>query len=542
MQKKRSPKNRLPALLISSLILFANFLYAAEKTYKAGLIAEYKDGKQSVRETVILAELGLSDNESPHPAVAAVFSVNYSGLLKVESAGEYEFFTKADLYINDKAVKGKLKLKGGYHTVKIVYKHKGGPVKLGLSWSSNHFTREPIPPSSYWHKPSSAADIKVIKGKNPSPPLRIRLAFKNQKCSDCHETQFLATLHHKFNTENLSSLIRHAGAKKWYGKETGPVITDNQELKQLVADLKKLPYPQRKRPKVVVDHNKTIKMVGTKGGFACIACHDLKHHRSDAESKGPNLSLMTERVSYDWFYRWMENPGRLKPGVAMPAFFASQGHEERQINIDRLWEYMRQGDKMTVPAELKVDPKQFILTVKTKPIVQRVYLRLPDGRELVRAICVGLPNGMSYCFDAESCQLVYAWTGGYLDMTDHWKSKSLHPVKIIGQSFYLPGKNEGLKISDKQPSFKGYELIKGTPKFEFSLGETAVSLFIDSPAAGQLRQSYSIASRKENIEITGPDKKSSIKMSSSIGSWKDNRIIINDSADLKLNLTLKKKD
>jgi hypothetical protein len=212
-------------------------------------------------------------------------------------------------------------------------------------------------------------------------------------------------------------------------------------------------------------------MSGTQQGLACIACHDIKHHKTEAESKGPNLALMTERVTYDWFVRWMENPQRHKPGVPMPAFFAGQEPAVRQQNIDALWDYLAQGEKMELPEELHVDPNQFVLKPSTHPIHTRTYIRLPDGRELLRAICVGLPNGISYCFDAETCQLAYVWTGGFLDMAPHWQNQSGMPTPPLGAPFHLAAKDEGILIDGKAPAFLGYEIVDGIPRFEFAVGD-----------------------------------------------------------------------
>jgi hypothetical protein len=279
-------------------------------------------------------------------------------------------------------------------------------------------------------------------------------------------------------------------------------------------------------------------MSGTRQGLACIACHDIKHHKTEAESKGPNLSLMAERVTYDWFVRWMENPQRHKPGVPMPAFFAGQPPEERRKNIDALWDYLAKGRKMELPEELHVDPNQFVLKPTTRPLHTRTYLVLPDGHELLRAICVGLPNGVSYCFDAATCQLAYVWTGGFLDMAPHWQNQSGMPTPPIGEAFHLPTSGDGLRIDGENPVFQGYEIIDGIPRFEFDAGETRMTLLVNAPAADQVTLTYSIVShQKRRVTFTNS---SALHATSTLGTWTDQRLTIESNGNTEFTITLKK--
>lgn len=137
-------------------------------------------------------------------------------------------------------------------------------------------------------------------------------------------------------------------------------------------------------------------------------------------------------------------------------------------------------------------------------MVHRVYFRLPDGRELLRAICVGLPNGMSYCFDADTCRLAYVWCGGYLDMEPHWKAQSLRPIPAVGQAWFLPAETEGLTIGAHAPAFRGYEMVNGIPRFEFAFGETVVRLSIDAPSNREIRQTFHIPARADAVVFVGP--------------------------------------
>ncbi|WP_193211902.1 c-type cytochrome [Luteolibacter marinus] len=100
------------------------------------------------------------------------------------------------------------------------------------------------------------------------------------------------------------------------------------------------------------------------------------------------------------------------------------------------------------------------------------------------AIAVNFGPALSYVFDTTECRLLYAWQGGFLDMTPYWgepdkgsrisfdyiprlsgtlfwQASGKHPVEIGGKS-----------ITDLGPRvFTGYHLEKGVPVFEYRVGE-----------------------------------------------------------------------
>jgi len=102
------------------------------------------------------------------------------------------------------------------------------------------------------------------------------------------------------------------------------------------------------------------KMVGTDGGFSCIACHAVKQFGAQQvfESAGINFGQVGVRLRKPFFQRWLMNPLRVDPGTKMPVYFAGgqsplfdfyEGDAKKQI--DAFWEYIRQGDKMPLPEE-----------------------------------------------------------------------------------------------------------------------------------------------------------------------------------------------
>lgn len=104
----------------------------------------------------------------------------------------------------------------------------------------------------------------------------------------------------------------------------------------------------------------------------------------------------------------------------------------------------------------------------TVPYFYRIFM--PDAGPA--AIAVSLPNQLSYCWDAGSCRLRYAWQGGFLDPKNYFNKKAEKHAKIIGTIFYRDKTTYPLKFSvDNDPvvDFKGYKLIDRYPEFHYTI-------------------------------------------------------------------------
>ena len=75
------------------------------------------------------------------------------------------------------------------------------------------------------------------------------------------------------------------------------------------------------------------------------------------ESEGLNFGLTGSRLLKPYFFRWMRAPLAVDPQTKMPGYFEDgksaltdyyEGDGEKQINA--LYEYIRQGEKMAEPA------------------------------------------------------------------------------------------------------------------------------------------------------------------------------------------------
>lgn len=104
----------------------------------------------------------------------------------------------------------------------------------------------------------------------------------------------------------------------------------------------------------------------------------------------------------------------------------------------------------------------------TAPYLYRIFM--PGAGPA--AIAVSLPNQLSYCWDAGSCRLRYAWQGEFLDPKNYFDKKAEKYAKIMGTVFYRDKTTYPLKFSaDKNPvvRFKGYRLIDRYPEFHYTI-------------------------------------------------------------------------
>ena len=108
------------------------------------------------------------------------------------------------------------------------------------------------------------------------------------------------------------------------------------------------------------------------------------------------------------------------------------------------------------------------------PYLYRVFI---EGSSLA-SIAVHLPHQLSYCWDAELCQLQFAWEGDFLDNTDLWHGHKNAYAKVLGEIFYREKIEFPLRIGSREtipePEFLRYRLIDGYPEFHYLLSGVEV--------------------------------------------------------------------
>ena len=217
-------------------------------------------------------------------------------------------------------------------------------------------------------------------------------------------------------------------------------------------------------------------------GMGCVGCHGFQGHDPLGED-GPDLTHAGRRLRSDWFLRWMRDPARIVSGTSMPNYFTSTAPAETEQTIGALWAAFSHGEGMPLPEGLSGGPvepdRESLLVPKDDPIVVRWYM--PEATPA--AIAVGLPGGVSYCFDAGESRLRYAWLGGFLDTTGTLTEKRdpatqrTRTPDLIGDIFYRTVESPlrvGSLESLPATRFRGYRLVEGHPEFHYEIGGVEV--------------------------------------------------------------------
>jgi cytochrome c len=197
-----------------------------------------------------------------------------------------------------------------------------------------------------------------------------------------------------------------------------------------------------------------------KSAFGCVSCHDLAGIASSG-TRGPDLASMDQRVRYDWYRNWLEQPQRLSPGTRMPSVFTNGKSLVETVlggsgdaQAEAIWAYLSLGPGLPLPEGLEPaggKGNDFLLSAKDRPVLLRTFM--PDAGS--RAIAVGFPGGVSVAFDAATCRLAYAWSGGFLDAAPVWDGRGGNPARVLGPQFWKgpAGCPVGISASQESPDF-----------------------------------------------------------------------------------------
>jgi azurin len=154
-----------------------------------------------------------------------------------------------------------------------------------------------------------------------------------------------------------------------------------------------------------------------------------------------------------------------------------------------------------------------------RPLMYRIFM--PDASP--SAIAVALPHGVSYCWDAGSCHMRYAWIGGFVDPMPVWKGNGNGVAKIIGTKFWTGTKKFPFykkNSFDAKPQFQGYRKIDGHPEFHYIIQDIDVYERITALPTGMgLTRHYRI-----------PDIKYALNMTIGIGNTKVSKGLIHEGA------------
>ena len=208
-----------------------------------------------------------------------------------------------------------------------------------------------------------------------------------------------------------------------------------------------------------------------------------------------------------------------------------------------------------IPASRRGDKKGAQHTSHAHDAAQPLHPYEPKPPYLYRAymqdsspasIAVNLPGDLSYCWDTETCELRYAWEGGFVDNSGLWKGKPNSEAKVLGTIFYRSGVRSPLRIGKAEtlPSveYKGYRLIDRYPEFHFTVNGVDVYEIIRPTASGDgFIRSFSIPEGSSPLWFY-VDARDGMKYESSSGEWRNNRLTIPAADTKKITIVMTKKD
>jgi azurin len=130
------------------------------------------------------------------------------------------------------------------------------------------------------------------------------------------------------------------------------------------------------------------------------------------------------------------------------------------------------------------------------------------GKEI--AAIPGVPAGIAvsfgpdfaYVWDATECRLLYAWSGGFLNMAPYWgpntggsrRSRNYVPL-IEGTLIFKTAGAQPLRLgaaNPGQPKFRGYRLVGGSPEFSYRLNDKTVHELIIPADPGTFMVHYRV--------------------------------------------------
>lgn len=166
--------------------------------------------------------------------------------------------------------------------------------------------------------------------------------------------------------------------------------------------------------------------------------------------------------------------------------------------------------------------QSFVLEVADAAKVVRV--NMPDASS--RAIAVGLPDGLSYCFDAQTCEVKYAWTGAFLDVgpdRGYGRGRGGAVCKVLGTRFNTGASGFPFRLgtSAEQPKvrFMGYARKVEGPVFMYRVGAAVVLHNVARSASGRgLTHSIEVDNATQ-ASVRFQLKPDGLKLSSSAGKW-----------------------
>ncbi|WP_254513012.1 c-type cytochrome [Anatilimnocola floriformis] len=187
-------------------------------------------------------------------------------------------------------------------------------------------------------------------------------------------------------------------------------------------------------------------LLGDKG-LNCVACHTF-NGKAAPGSQGIDLVTTTQRLQPGWFNSYVRNPGAFRPRTVMPSAWSNgiAAHQtildgNTDMQIEAIWYYLSLGTSAAGPSGIR--------GVSTRLTVAD-QARTFRGRSRVagyRGIAVGLPEKLSYAFNAETGALSALWQGDFIGV--NWSGQGSGDFNPASEAITLAQDVSFSKLADE---------------------------------------------------------------------------------------------
>ena len=184
-------------------------------------------------------------------------------------------------------------------------------------------------------------------------------------------------------------------------------------------------------------------------------------------------------------------------------------------------------EKKPKPRPANLDPKNpYHLVATDETLVIRSYVA--DGP--ARGISVGMPNGISYCFDAEKSHVVFGWFGAFMDVgpdRGNGRGRGGRPNRTLGTRFSVGAGGFPVRIGEKKPNevqFRGYRRAKKEDvSFRYDVDGVSVQQKI-SPAKAGVGLAYQFTIEDAQSDVTFTVDRELVNAKANKGKWNGNEL------------------
>jgi len=166
---------------------------------------------------------------------------------------------------------------------------------------------------------------------------------------------------------------------------------------------------------------------------------------------------------------------------------------------------------------------RYVLQVHHEPVIKRAFVE--EGP--ARSILVGLPGGVSYCFDADACVVRFGWFGQFLDVGPDWGAnpgdRGGRLVKTLGERFDVGSVDMPIRIGAPYLTptleFQGYRWSRDEPpSFQYLVNGVPVEHQIH-PLKGGLGLKHIYSFREIHAPVYIQFDERQVDLSASHGEW-----------------------